>query len=56
MYGEGNVAPIAPVVAGVAVTALPNTGANDLVQIAVAVGAAMVTWGVLYLYQMRTSA
>ena len=38
----------APVVATVTVAALPNTGGDTLVQLALAAAAGLVTWGVLY--------
>lgn len=45
--------PVAPVLATAGVAALPSTGTNDLVQFALALGAGLVTWGVVYAYQHR---
>ncbi len=57
MYDSPNVAGVAaPVLTTGAVAVLPNTGAGDLVQISIAVGAALVAWGVVYMFQMRQSA
>jgi LPXTG-motif cell wall-anchored protein len=50
MYNDGpNVlGVVAPVVTTIGVAALPNTGSDMLVQLAAAVAAGLVTWGVLY--------
>ena len=50
MYNDGPsiIGIVAPPVATVTVAALPNTGGDILVQLALAVAAGLVTWGVLY--------
>jgi LPXTG-motif cell wall-anchored protein len=53
MYGDSPVAPVAPVVAGVAVSQLPNTGNDMLIQLAVAVVAGLLVWGVMYALKAR---
>ncbi len=40
---------VAPVVASVATPIiLPNTGGNEIITIALALGAGLLTWGVMY--------
>ena len=48
MYASPKVAPVVVPAAVAAVTTLPNTGGNLVVTAAVAVGAGMLAWGVLY--------
>jgi LPXTG-motif cell wall-anchored protein len=45
MYAKPIVAAAVPTVAAVT---LPNTGSNLVITAAIAVGAGMLTWGVLY--------
>lgn len=46
MYGQGSVTPVVPVVATAA--ALPVTGANNIVGIALAVAAGLAVWALIY--------
>lgn len=57
MYGEGSAVLGCTTVAATtcAVTTLPNTGSSVLIQIAIAVAAGMITWGVIYSRRMRRS-
>jgi hypothetical protein len=48
MYGQ-ILSATAPAAAAGAVAALPVTGSNELVSIALAVAAGMLTWGALYM-------
>ena len=47
MYGQ-ILSATAPAAAAGAVAALPATGGNELISVAVALAAGMLTWGVLY--------
>lgn len=48
MYASPKVAPVVVPATVAAVTTLPNTGGNLVVTAAVAVGAGMLAWGVMY--------
>lgn len=55
MYGEGPAVLGSTTVAATtyAVTTLPNTGNSVLIQIAIAVAAGMLVWGVVYSRRMN---
>lgn len=56
MYGENQVLTAVPVAAGVgAATMLPTTGAETLTSMALALAVGLVTWGVVYYYQVVRS-
>jgi LPXTG-motif cell wall-anchored protein len=44
---------VAPIAAGVTPFVLPNTGGHGVVTLALAVGAGLLTWGVLYARSSR---
>ena len=47
MYGQGSIQPV-PVVLGVTAVALPVTGVNNAVQIAIAAAAGLAVWAMIY--------
>ncbi len=50
MYGQGNgvTKVVPPVLGAAAIGVLPQTGMNDVVQIALALAAGLIIWGVVY--------
>ena len=54
MYGEVSASSLVPpVIATGTAAVLPMTGTDVLTSLATAVGAGLVTWGVVYLYTVK---
>lgn len=54
MYGEVPTSSLVPPVVATGTAAmLPMTGADTVMSLAIAAGAGLVTWGVVYLYTVK---